>query len=375
MTVILYPVSGRRPPRVPRGPSPRSGGTGQVVAGGWRQIALGKRLGVPQALGLTVREWVETRLGGYVRMSIEERKQAVLELAQEGESKKAISEITGVDRGTIRRWLGGDGESTTPGAEEHASLQVVAADPDSGGESTTPAMPVGQEHADAILADIDRRVAKQAETTHDADAPRAYGADERTVGRDLTGGANAPGAKRSDAFSQVEEDNPSIGGALAPPPSKLDEPALPVGQEAESSEVFSVENLGPRAYGADPELASTCKLPEPRSPRVRGGLGSFHICESCGRKLPGVRGGPLRLNWSTWTSCALPARRGGRRRLVRKFRTRPASPARTGRTELIHLNQLRAPGLPRACGADGCCGNCKRVYSRPPPRVRGGPWC
>ena len=54
---------------------------GQVVAGGWRQIALGLRLGVPKALNLSVDEWVKQRLGGYVKYSIAERQEAVKALA------------------------------------------------------------------------------------------------------------------------------------------------------------------------------------------------------------------------------------------------------------------------------------------------------
>jgi capsular polysaccharide biosynthesis protein len=38
-------------------------GLGQIVAGVWRQMDEGARLGVPQALGLSASEWVETRLG------------------------------------------------------------------------------------------------------------------------------------------------------------------------------------------------------------------------------------------------------------------------------------------------------------------------
>jgi hypothetical protein len=37
---------------------------GQHLGASWRQIQLGDRLGVPQALGLSTREWVKQRLGG-----------------------------------------------------------------------------------------------------------------------------------------------------------------------------------------------------------------------------------------------------------------------------------------------------------------------
>jgi N6-adenosine-specific RNA methylase IME4 len=79
---------------------------GQVVAGGWRQIALGKKLGVPKALGLSVQDWVQQRLGGYIKLSISERRQAALELKAEGFSQRESAELLGVDEGTIRGDLG-----------------------------------------------------------------------------------------------------------------------------------------------------------------------------------------------------------------------------------------------------------------------------
>jgi DNA N-6-adenine-methyltransferase (Dam)/Sigma-70, region 4 len=74
---------------------------GQVVAGGYRQVALGKRLGVPEALGLTVGQWVEGRLGGYVRLAIPERQSAVLELDNEGWTNREIAEVLGVSKSTV----------------------------------------------------------------------------------------------------------------------------------------------------------------------------------------------------------------------------------------------------------------------------------
>jgi len=80
---------------------------GQVVAGGWRQVALGQRLGVPQALGLTTTAWVEQRLGGYVRMSLPERREAVKQLTAavedggEGLSTRKAAEVLGVDNATV----------------------------------------------------------------------------------------------------------------------------------------------------------------------------------------------------------------------------------------------------------------------------------
>jgi hypothetical protein len=77
---------------------------GQIVAGSWRQIALAHDLGVPQALGMSLDEWVEKRLGGYIRQSIPERRQAVLQMQQdEGRSMQEIGAILGVDRSTVWR--------------------------------------------------------------------------------------------------------------------------------------------------------------------------------------------------------------------------------------------------------------------------------
>jgi hypothetical protein len=53
---------------------------GQIVAGSWRQIAWAQKQGIPGLLGLATEEWAKQRLGGYIRLSIEERREAVLEL-------------------------------------------------------------------------------------------------------------------------------------------------------------------------------------------------------------------------------------------------------------------------------------------------------
>jgi hypothetical protein len=71
---------------------------GQVVAGGWRQIALGQRLGVPKALGLTVEQWVQGRLGGYVKLAVTERRPAVAALTTEGLSQRQVAACSGLTR-------------------------------------------------------------------------------------------------------------------------------------------------------------------------------------------------------------------------------------------------------------------------------------
>lgn len=76
---------------------------GQSVSGGYRIAALGIRLGVPKALGLLPNQWVEERLGGYVRMSIPERREAVKELDDEGMKRGQIAAALGVGKDTVRR--------------------------------------------------------------------------------------------------------------------------------------------------------------------------------------------------------------------------------------------------------------------------------
>lgn len=75
----------------------------QIMGGGWRQILLAEKLGVPQALGLSTRDWVEQRLGGYVRLSISDRRQAVTELKAEHPdmSTREIAEVIGVSHMTV----------------------------------------------------------------------------------------------------------------------------------------------------------------------------------------------------------------------------------------------------------------------------------
>ena len=110
---------------------------GQVVAGGWRQVALGEQLGVPEALGLTTREWVENELGGYIRLSIEDRRGAVAELT-EGLSNVQAAGVLGVDEATVRR----DRESANAEPQGEFSLDESAnAEPPP--EPETPPLPVG----------------------------------------------------------------------------------------------------------------------------------------------------------------------------------------------------------------------------------------
>jgi ParB family chromosome partitioning protein len=85
---------------------------GQIFSGSWRQIALAFKLGVPESLGLGRREWVEQRLGGYIRLSISERHEAVAELASDGMSTREIGDVLGVDHSTVVK--DNNGENSPP---------------------------------------------------------------------------------------------------------------------------------------------------------------------------------------------------------------------------------------------------------------------
>ena len=103
---------------------------GQIVAGSYRQILLAKKLGVPKSLGLEIEEWVNNRLGGYVRMSVEDRQKAVVELHAEGESNRSIAGALGVDPKTVRNDLAGENSPSSTDAPQE--------DHQEGGENSPP---------------------------------------------------------------------------------------------------------------------------------------------------------------------------------------------------------------------------------------------
>jgi hypothetical protein len=103
---------------------------GQVMSGGWRQIALAQRLGVPEAIGMTTEDWVRDRIGGYVRLGIEERREAVRELTDKtgefGLSQRQAAEVLGIGKDTVRRDL-------LDGADAPVDAESLGSDIDDGG--------------------------------------------------------------------------------------------------------------------------------------------------------------------------------------------------------------------------------------------------
>lgn len=73
---------------------------GQIGEGWWRQIAWAFRQRIPEALGMTRREWVTT-YHGYVRLALQDRREAVRELTEQGMSTWDIGDVLGVNHDTV----------------------------------------------------------------------------------------------------------------------------------------------------------------------------------------------------------------------------------------------------------------------------------
>lgn len=78
---------------------------GLVFAGQYMQVDLAIEQGVPEALGLTPREWVETKLGGYVKYVVADRRKIHAELREKGLKLREIAERTGAGKDTVARDL------------------------------------------------------------------------------------------------------------------------------------------------------------------------------------------------------------------------------------------------------------------------------
>ena len=104
---------------------------GQTAAGTWRHIAIAERLGVPKALGLTLKQWVEERLRGYVRLSLKERAEAVKELIDEGLSQRAAARALGISKGTVQNDLARTDGQNCP-LVHHEAARIVTVTDDTG---------------------------------------------------------------------------------------------------------------------------------------------------------------------------------------------------------------------------------------------------
>lgn len=136
---------------------------GQIVAGGWRQIAWADRQGIPAALGMSLQEWVSERIGGYVRLSLPERREAVKELTEQGMSTREIGAVLGVDQKTVNRDQRPEASaSPQPGPEPEPQVEPEPEPEPEASASPEPALFVEPEvaaaHAEKV-ADFDAREA------------------------------------------------------------------------------------------------------------------------------------------------------------------------------------------------------------------------
>lgn len=100
-------------------------GIGQIVGGAHKVIASAQRMGVPDALGLTTQQWVNQRLGGYIKMTIGDRREVVNELAEEGMSTREIAGVIGVHHSTVAEDLSVVGNPTDESRGSNAEVAKV----------------------------------------------------------------------------------------------------------------------------------------------------------------------------------------------------------------------------------------------------------
>lgn len=135
----------------------------QIGEGWWRLNSWAFRQRIPEALGITRREWGE-QYHRYLKLPPPERREAVAELAASGMNNSQIADALGVTETTVRRDLSPDSTNVEPESEVHSEPQVLppyVGEPSTNVEPEPEAhMPAGQDQADAILADIDQQVAE-----------------------------------------------------------------------------------------------------------------------------------------------------------------------------------------------------------------------
>jgi len=126
-------------------------GLGQVVGGSYKIISAAQRMGVPKALNLTTDQWVNERLGGYVRMTIDDRREAVKELAAEGASTREIAAAIGVNQSTVVRDIGDANASLIDDGAVDDADTVVIDDANASPNPTATKRKAGEDARKAIL--------------------------------------------------------------------------------------------------------------------------------------------------------------------------------------------------------------------------------
>ena len=76
---------------------------GQIVGGSWRQIDSPRTRGAECSRIQSTEEWVQQSLGGYIRMAVPERREAVSNLTADGDRLREVAEILGISHVTVAR--------------------------------------------------------------------------------------------------------------------------------------------------------------------------------------------------------------------------------------------------------------------------------
>lgn len=100
------------------------------IGEGWiRQVLWASRQGVPQAEGLTLREW-KRKYYGHLRVPIDELPDVAAEMRDEGYTLREISDATGAGYGSVHRALNNDPDGSSDGEEDGtASGDMHTTDP------------------------------------------------------------------------------------------------------------------------------------------------------------------------------------------------------------------------------------------------------
>ena len=177
---------------------------GQIVGGSWRQIAWAARMGIPEALGLTTQDWVEQRLGGYVRLTVSDRRKAAKELTAPpeeggmGMSGPEAADVLGVSDETVYRDLGKRSTNVESESDGLHHLSPVSTNVESEPEPGMPAPGDTEAEWAAGFLDEDEGVGEDEDGAEDIDA------ESTAEMAAAVGIANAPPAPDSSG-SAVEQ--------------------------------------------------------------------------------------------------------------------------------------------------------------------------
>ena len=160
----------------------------QSLSGSWRTIARYKEMGVPASLGLSTEEWVVKRLGGYIRLSIAERREAVKELTDNGGTTREVAEIVGVSHETVANDVRNLTAERRKASED--ARKVVLETP------ADPALPEGVYAEDFFTGATSDRIADESvdlvftDPPYDKDSAKLYGKAARVAARILKPGGS-----------------------------------------------------------------------------------------------------------------------------------------------------------------------------------------